>query len=217
MKFEKFISIGVINALLLLILAAFIASCQKKDIQSKGYFSHYQNQQSGRFPASLPPSTSTQFSHKQDSKQIYIYCYHNSLKVKQCYEHHFNQILSQFLSKFGPLDGEKLVKLKERNSFEHVAQRVNDIQKNIFKELNPKLDSIVKKREKFCGLNSKTHPSRCMNQYLERDSLAILNAYQYENNRMNGPEYIFLKKSIEESLKTKLELSSNRLKTKLNL
>jgi len=219
MKFEKFVTMSTFQAFLMFVCAIMIVSCQKKNIHQNGYFSHYSLNIQQRSPASISPTPIQigQFDQTQDSKQIYIYCSQNSLKVRQCYEHHFNQILSDFINTYGALEPEKLISLKEKNRFDIVQSEVQKIQSDILEKLNLKLKSIVSKREEFCGVNSKINPEKCMSQYLERDSLAILNAYQYENKRMNGHEYIYLKNIIHNDLKAKLEVSSEALKKKLQL
>jgi hypothetical protein len=172
-----------------------------------------------RSPASFSPAKvkTTHFNHAQDSKQIFIYCSQNSTKVKQCFEHHFHQILSEFISNNGPIEKEKLVSLKESNKFELIQQKVNSIQSDILSKLNLQITDIVDRREEFCKVNSKINPKRCMNRYLERDSLAVLNAYQFKNQRLNGHEYIYLKNIIKKDLEVKLNVSTDRLKQKLSL
>lgn len=195
-----------------MILAASIASCQKKSIHQKGYFTSYKQKESGREPASLVPSNQIgQFDNTQDSKQILVYCAQNSLKMKQCYEHHFNQILADFVTTYGPLKPQELVALKEANSFESVSKQLDMIRIEILNGLGPKLKDVVAKRKDFCKVNTKKNPEKCMTQYLKRDTIALLNTYQYENKRMNGHEYLYLKNAIQEDLGKKLVASAENL------
>lgn len=214
MKFEKFISFSVFNAFLLLVMATTIASCQKKSIHKIGYFTKYPIKERGRFPASFVPTKQIgQFDNSQDSKQILIYCAQNSLKMKHCYEHHFNQILSDFINTYGPISGEELASLKEINSFENVSKKVDLIRIDILNSLNPKINDVVAKREEFCKLNSKKNPEKCMTHFLKRDSIALLNAYQFKNKRMNGHEYLYLKNVIKKDLNQKLMASVENFKS----
>lgn len=218
MKFEKFLSIGLLNGFLLLITAVTIASCQKSNIHTKGYFTNYEIPRVDRAPASIPPNkVMNQFDHKQDSKQIYIYCYQNSIKVKQCYEHHFNQIMNDFVSNYDNVSHEKIYELRKMNSFEIVKTKVHEIEESILNELEEKVVKLVSTRQGFCKVNAKRNVERCMTQYITRDSLALLNAYQYKNKPLNGHEYIFLKNIIQKNLQAKLLSSASELQTKSSI
>lgn len=216
MKFQKFISISIINALVLLVTAVTIASCQKKNIHQSGYFTDYQLPMSGRIPASIAPTIKNGFSNKQDSKQIYIYCYQNSLKVQQCYEHHFNQMLNDFVINNSDINSQTINLLREENKFEIVKQQVELIKQDIISNMKINFDKLVASRYEFCKINAKKNPDRCMTQYLTRDSLALLNSYQFKNKPMNGHEYIYLKNIIQENLKTELTLSAQKIEQDQN-
>lgn len=205
MKYKKFVSFSVLNALLLMVSAMLISSCQKKNISATGHFTSYLGQ-IDRSPASFKIKNPKliKFDHFQDSKQIYIYCSAHSIQKEQCYNHHFNQLLSSHITKYGTLSGEEIVALKDKNDFKRVQKEVEKVKRSILVEVSESISLHVERRITFCKKNSKVDSSRCMKQYLKRDSLAILNNYQLSNKEINGHEYLFLKNMIQVELDRKL-------------
>jgi hypothetical protein len=212
MKYNKLISITLFNSFFLLIFTCFVASCDKKTIQSKGMLTNF-NKLPSRSIASIKSKTKKrQFINFQDPKQIIVYCTNNSKRIKQCYNKYFAEILADYKVKFGPLSGSQITLIKENYQYNNINEKLNTMNKNIDQLLTVNIQSIVVKREDFCKANSKKYLKKCLTQYLSRDTFAILNKFQFEHRKMNAHEYIYYKNIIQSNFESKLKLSYNQLK-----
>ena len=208
MKYNKVLSLTLTNGFLLLAFASILASCQKKTIHKNGLFSNYQESTRSRSIASIKPINQNpvikRFSKFQDPKQINIYCSLNAINVAQCYKRKFNKSVENFIQVKGEISKKDFQEINNHFAFEKVNEQVADIRDNIKTSLVPKITSLVSKRQNFCQNNSKLDFQRCMTQYLERDTFEVLNSFQMKQARMNGHEYLFLKKLIHKSLEEQL-------------
>jgi len=55
---------------------------------------------------------------------------------------------------------------------------------------------------------------RCLNQYIESDSVAVLNDYQNHYKNINAHEYIFLLKEIKKDFSSKFQAAYKNLNSK---
>lgn len=211
MKADKIISIAIINGLTLLIFASILAGCQKTSIHQSGLFTKYLNQ-NNRIIASSNNSGKINIS-KVDPKQVYIYCQVNDTNSEKCYQKNLNQILSFYEQKNGKLSKDKTNEYLINNSFTIVKEQTENIANELVNKMNIPIGKLVSKRETFCRVNSKYYLKRCLNQYLEKDTMSVLNAYQGHNREMNGHEYLYLKQKIKNKFLISLEDSFKKLKT----
>lgn len=206
----------VITTIVLFTLSALLTSCQKKEIQSHGMFTNYTIKAPKRSIASVK-GISFHFSPKnlnsfQDTKQIYIYCSLKSEAPKKCYDKHFETTMTLYKEKFGPFKDNEIALLKDNHDFEHAKNNIETLSAHVIKTLEPKLNHLVNQRVSFCKKNSKYYLKRCLNQYIEKDSFHVLNAYQKSHPSINGPEYLYLKKKISKAFSTHLEQSYQKIK-----
>lgn len=208
MKYNKVLSITLTNGLLLLAFASILASCQKKSIHKNGLFSQFEVTDQSRGIASISRNElNSKIAHNfvkfQDPKQITIYCSLNSINVKQCYKRKLNKTLKSFIQTSGAMTKAEFDSLKNTFDFNKTNTHVQKIKQRIKFQLSPKILALVNKRKSFCENNSKINFKRCLNQYVERDTFAVLNAFQMKQAKMNGHEYLYLKKIIQKSFKEK--------------
>lgn len=196
MKYNRIITFTVCNAFMMLSLASLLAGCQKKLYPSTGYFS----QDPGRSPASIDSG----FYQYQDPKQIFIYCSLNKSVVENCYQEKFDLALKQYQAQFGELNTADLQQLKQSNSFNDVSAKVYNLARKLEQQLEPEINKYVNQRKIFCQKNSKYFFNKCLKQFTEKDSFAVLNKF-HQKNQMNGQEYLFLKDRILARMKAGLE------------
>jgi hypothetical protein len=212
MKYNKLISITLFNSFTLFIFATIAASCEKTTIHSKGMITH-NFKEASRSIASVKKATgNVQFTTFQDPKQIIVYCSNNSKRIKQCYNKHFDEIVSRYKNKFGPLEVNQVTLIKDLYQYDKTNNDLKKINTTVKKKLSVNIEKIVKKRESFCKQNSKQFLKKCLGQYLTRDTFTILNKFQFKNEKMNAHEYLYYKNIIENEFNSKLKVSYNLLK-----
>jgi hypothetical protein len=213
MKNNKIISISLFNGFTLLLFASFLASCQKNSIKHFGHFSSVEKNISRSIASTgIESEQQKSFSKYFDLKQVYIYCKVNSVHERNCYQNNLNKIISNYESKNGKLNTQEKEILD--NKFISVQTKVTIITKKIINKVNPHIQKLVLKRELFCDENSTYYLERCLNQYVESDTMKVLNKYQKHNKNINGHEYLYLKKQIVKEFKQKLVNSLSSLKSK---
>ena len=183
MKTEKIVSITMLNAFLLMLFGSFLSGCQKKTISKSGFFTTFSAQ--NRAPASFD-----EFSKIQDPKQVYIYCHLNELEPKNCFDLFVQQ---------------KLNDSKNKNiqvpQYESIQQQMDELNEKVLSLVLPKIIDVTNKRESFCEKNSKYYLNRCLHQYVNKESLDILNNFQSNKSPFNGHEYLYVQKQIELKMK----------------
>lgn len=211
MKQKQILSFTLLNGLVLLLFASFLASCQKNKLKHFGHFSVLESPQSRSIANSdgqLPESFAKYF----DLKQVYIYCHINSVNEENCFEKHTQQILSDYENAKGPLEQKE--KELITNQFKPTQKKVSELTTKILNQMQNNIQKLVNKREQFCQKNSTYYLDRCLNQYLENDTMAVLNDYQNHFKNINGHEYLFLQQEIKNSFKLKLHASYQNLNSK---
>jgi|TARA_Y100000768_G_C23886967_1_gene638113 hypothetical protein len=181
-------------------------SCEKNEFAAQGLFTNWKAPQKiSRSIASVKP-TDKEVVHiiqYQDPKQILIYCKLNTTKVKACYNIHANQVLNKYKKDYGPFKSVELEHLKQQFSYQDVDQKLQAILKDVEMKTSKKVKKLVTARKNFCQKNSKYFLEKCLTQYLEKDTFTVLNQF-HGKHKMNGHEYLFLKKEINKQLKKKL-------------
>lgn len=213
MKVNKIISIAVINGLTLLVFASLLASCQKNSIHSKGHFSAYKIDSASRGIASVNIEVVERLAKHFDLKQVYVYCSLNDAKVKECYQENVEKIIKQYNQKSAGLEPSQIEFIKGQDYFNLLKNQSELIVLDIIKKVDTHIGQLVQKRENFCKVNSKFYIKRCLKQYIDADTMAVLNMYQNHHSKMNGHEYLYLKNGIEKQFITKLDHSYKRLKS----
>lgn len=211
MKYNQIISISLFNGFTLLIFASLLASCQKNNIKNYGHFSVI-DKQASRSIASTESKQLTSFKKYFDLKQVYIYCKINSVHKKNCFKNNLNKIITNYENKHGPLP-QKDKNIIE-NHYKTVQIKVDNITGQIVSKVTPHILKLVKEREDFCEKNSTYYLKKCLNQYVESDTMKVLNKYQKHNKNINGHEYLYLKKHIVQKFKIKLSKSFKTLNSK---
>lgn len=211
MKFNKIISIAVINGLTLLIFASLLASCQKNSIPTQGHFSHFKAFVSARSIASAESEQLTSLKRHFDLKQIYIYCSLNDTNVQQCYKNNLKQIVNRYEQNVGTIS--KNDKKNIMTSAKFIDSKLNSekIMFHIIDKMDTHIVQLVSKRENFCRVNSNHYIERCLKQYIETDTMTVLNKYQEYNTELNGQEYLYLKNGIKKKFTSKLKASFKHL------
>ncbi len=156
-----------------------------------------------RNPASAIP-IERKFKSFQDPKQVLIYCHLNSKKERLCYNDQIQKVLSKFKNSNHDIDPQNYADLINKVSFDKVKKEFDEINNEILSFSNDALTNIAKKRSHFCNQNSKNELKKCLTHFLEKDTFTILNNIQ-KKYKMNGPEYLYLKKAIQIDLKAKLK------------
>ena len=213
MKFDKIISIAVINGLTLLIFASLLASCQKNSIPTKGHFSTFDKTVLGRSIASAEPQQLISLKKHFDLKQVYIYCSLNDTNAQQCYKTNLEKVINQYEKKAGKFSKEEKNLVVSSANFEYSKLNSEKIMFNVIGKMDTHIIQLVNKRENFCRVNSKYYIERCLKQYIETDTMVVLNKYQEHNTELNGHEYLYLKNGIKKKFVSKLDGSFKRLKT----
>ena len=212
MKYDKIISISLFNGFTLLLFASFLASCQKNSIKRFGHFSETKAEISRSIASSEESEQMQSFSKYYDLKQVYIYCKVNSVHEKNCYNNNLNKIISNYENKNGKLKEHDKKTIESK--FVKIQIEVDSITEKILTTVTPHIHKLINKREAFCDKNATYYLARCLNQYVEADTMKVLNKYQKYNKNINGHEYLFLKKHILKEFKSKLISSFNTLKSK---
>lgn len=210
MKVDKIISIAVINGLTLLLFASLLAGCQKTSIHHAGLFTKY-TQQNSRTIASA--TISSDLEKHFDVKQVYIFCKVNDINVEQCFKKNFEVILKRYEDKNGSLAQGQKDELIRQVNFNQIKTNTEVIAKSMIDKMSTHIGQLVSKRESFCRVNSKFYIKRCLGQYVEKDTMSVLNAYQGHNREMNGHEYLYLKNKIKEKFNTSLAVSLDKLQS----
>jgi hypothetical protein len=213
MKYNKIISITLVNSFLILAFASFLASCNKQSIKPNGMLSNYLTTSPSRGIASINFETPlSKFKEFQDPKQIIVYCSNQTKKIKTCYNNELSKLMSEYKSQYPRVTNQEIALIQENVKFETIKRKLDDINLHIQHELQPKINKLTQKREEFCKINSKNLVKRCLEQYLSRDTFAVLNNFQIKKNKMNAHEYLYYKEFIQKRIKSNLELSYNNLK-----
>jgi hypothetical protein len=212
MKYDKIISISLFNGFTLLIFASFLSSCQKNSIKRFGHYTESKAEISRTIASSNESKPLKSFAKYYDLKQVYIYCKVNSVHEKNCYENNLNKIISNYEIKNGKLKESE--KNEINNKFGSIQANVYTITNKIMTKVIPHISKLVNKREAFCQKNSTYYLERCLNQYVETDTMKVLNTYQKHNKNINGHEYLYLKKHIVKEFKSKLLTSFNSLRSR---
>jgi hypothetical protein len=190
--------------------------CQKRSISKMGYFTEIKLTTATRAPASaLNPEaekTLEMFKAHQDSKQILVFCKLNSIRTAQCYQEKFDISFRAFAKKHGPLSSEAIEAIKEFNQFDHVNESLVGLESLIMGSVDPKINKITKDRSKFCKINATVNLHQCLNQFIKRDTFAVLNNFQHENSTLNGQEYLYVKGMIQHQLKERLFQAKHEIK-----
>lgn len=213
MKFDKIISIAVINGLTLLLFASLLASCQKNSIPTKGHFSSFQVKDLGRGIASAQSPQLESLQKHFDIKQVYIYCTLNDTNAEQCFQNNLDKVINQYEQKMGKLNKEDKKILTTHTKFQSMKTQSEKIMHSLLGRMDTHILQLVNKRENFCRVNSKFYIERCLKQYIDTDTMAVLNKYQDHNSNLNGHEYLYLKNGIKKVFISKLETSFNKLST----
>ncbi|MEX0798612.1 MAG: hypothetical protein WD025_04175, partial [Bacteriovoracaceae bacterium] len=217
MKHPRTLSIILVkplaNGLGLLLLSSMLASCQKTVIQKVGMFTHIsESLQTQKLKGRFPASSHKDFVQFQDPKQIYIFCELNNSDKQACFSKHLNESLDQFALKQNT-DERELAQIKKIHSFEKTRLSTMAALKQVFTDIHPQIDKLFEKRSSFCKQNATLHLERCLRQYLNKETLQVLNDFQERNKRMNGREYLYLKKHIQGKFQDKLENAQVAIET----
>jgi len=215
MEIKKLLHICLYQLICLSSLTAILLSCQGSKFPKSGHFSEFKIQT--RSIASFDAKTEElkkSFRLFQDPKQMAMFCLLNSKKPKTCYNIHLQEKIERFLSKSNK-DQEPKVKsqLKELFSFSQVSEQLEIIINKALDQHEEFVQSLINKRKSFCLKNSKKDTLRCLEQYLKRDTFTVLNKYQSKNS-LNGIEYLYLKRKIQNTLQNKFSDASAEINLK---
>lgn len=214
MKFNKIISLAVINGLTLLIFASLLASCQKNSIPTKGHFTKFNIvMDNNRSIASSGPEQLISLRKHFDLKQVYIYCTLNDTNAQKCYQNNLSKIINQYQQKIGTITKEDKKQIFKFANFKSLKHDSENIMSQLIGKMNTHIIQLVNKRENFCRVNSKYYIERCLKQYIESDTMTVLNKYQEYNIDLNGHEYLYLKNGIKKVFLSKLDTSFKKLQT----
>lgn len=203
MKMEKFISLSLCNASIFLIFATAMTSCEKRNFQKFGHFSKVSLTK--RSPASTQNNeVLNKFNSYQDAKQIYLYCSLNAPKLDQCYKHHFNQVISTFSKKYKSYSKDEINEIKKKYSFENTQEQIVGIKSIIIDKLDPEMFSIVKKQKEFCKENATKNEKRCLLQFKNKETVALLNKYQKREQKLNAHEYLYMHNFLVKEFENRL-------------
>lgn len=208
MKQKQIISFTLFNGMTLLLFASVLSSCQKSRIKHFGHFSSLHESQSRSIASSDEKENS--LAKYFDLKQVYIYCHINSVNEKNCFEKHTNEVLDNYEKSHG----NKLSGLDLTKNFQKVEKEVLVLKNQILEKMQSDIKKYVNKRTNFCEENSTYYLERCLNQYIESDSVAVLNNYQNHFKNINAQEYIYLLKEIKNDFSVKLQASYQSLNSK---
>lgn len=211
MKYNKIISITLANALFLLLFASMLASCQKNTLTYSGHFTDYPlTSRSIASTASHIKESKPELTQLMDPKQIVIYCQINSVNTEQCFRQFFNEKVLELKrnKKIKSVDN-----ISYKDYFYQAQQDVTAITQSILRKLESKVDKYVQNRYDFCAKNAHHNLKKCLYHSTESDSMFVLNNYQQKVPRLNGQEYLYLKFQINNSMKEKLKVSYNQLKS----
>lgn len=188
-------------------------SCQSSKYPKAGHFSIT------KLPARTIASESeedlyvSKYLGFQDPKQILIYCNLNSQKPETCYEINLNDSLNSFIKFSQDNRDAPIALLKERLSFSNQYDELIGLTEEAQKYNMPLLLDISKKRKEFCLLNAKKNINKCLNQYIRRDTFSILNKFQ-NKFKLNGLEYLYLKKQIRSDLENEFISLESKIQNK---
>ena len=135
-----------------------------------------------------------------------------SVKVKQCYKQELNKIVTTYIRKFGPFKPEEIKHIFTQTEYESTKREMNTHTTSIISGMTSKMEHQVMDRREFCIKNSKFYLRRCLNQYLERDSFVLINKFQNQHKGLNGHEYLYLKKTVELTMREKLQNIEDEIK-----
>jgi hypothetical protein len=198
--------------MILVFIVLWSFACQKNNIHRTGLFSQWGQTQAKRQIASTNSSES--FESFFDFKQVYIYCSINSVSpMESCYQKQVEIILNQYQTKYGNLSKEQLEEASKRFDLKIVEEQTLSVARDIVTKLESQISKLVEKRESFCKENSKFYRDRCLKQYIETDSLTVLNQFQNNYQNINGHEYLFLKNIIKDDFIAKLNGAKDRLES----
>jgi len=203
MKTEKIVSITVANAFILMLFGSFLSGCQKSLISKTGLYSTLKT--NNRIPAS---ANTNQFTKYQDPKQIYIYCQLNEINPKKCFEHFVERKVSDLKKKNLKISSGDIP------SFAQTQSEVESINQMIIQNSFPKIKKLTDHRQVFCEKNSKYYLDRCLNQYVSKEAVELVNVFQNNNSPLNGHEYLYLQKQFELKIQSELEIAKNNIISK---
>ncbi len=207
MKIDKLVSITVINSFLLLLLGAFMSSCQKGEFPKSGLLTKWHDRQTspGRSIASVDPNddVTDRFIKFQDPNQVILFCEISSKRPQSCYQDKFSMILNKYIKINSLLTATDATNIKEKFSFSNMKIQYKAALKHIHQDLEPRMNKLADYREKFCHKNSTHYLNKCLTQYLDKDTFTVLNEF-HNKNKMNGHEYLYFKGYIKDQLNQKL-------------
>lgn len=210
MKFKSIISITVVNSLVLFVFGSLLSSCDKRSISKTGYFS--KTNQISRSIASVVPTTMQDYAKFQDPKQLIIYCSLNSLNVDHCYKVHLKDSVSDFIRQTKNISPEESIAIIEYYSFEKVNNSLNSQISDLKFEIHSPLKSLLAKQKIFCKTNAQKHIGRCIEQFIQRDTMNVLNKFQFKHT-LNGHEYLYVKNIIEKEFQKEAAKVIERLES----
>lgn len=193
MKTEKIVSITMANAFILMLFGSFLSGCQKKTISKTGFYTNFSVQ--NRAPASFD-----EFSKLQDPKQVFIYCQLNELNPQKCYNLYINQKINE--------TNKKNLQAPE---YANVERQIKQLNNKLISLVLPQIKNSASNREEFCEKNSKFYLNRCLHQYVNKESLEIVNKLQNSQTPFNGHEYLYVQKQIENKMKALLVISEKNI------
>jgi hypothetical protein len=201
MKTNKNISVALSNAIVLFMAGSLLAGCQKRSFQKIGALTKL-SESKGRFIASAKSSIPV-FTKFQDPKQIIVYCENTSKRVKICYKDQLTEVLNEFKSEHRSLSLDQQEEISSATDYSNIRPVFDNIVNQVKRDTKNKVDSLVKSRKNFCKENSKHDLTKCLTQYIEKDTFTILNSF-HGNKKLNGHEYIYFKKQFKALLNQNL-------------
>lgn len=161
-----------------------LTSCQKVKISKHGYFSTHQlSKKVSRSIASVQMN-----QEKVDAKQILIYCFNKDKNLKRCFNKHARSF-----------------KLNTHNHSFHKTQKdLKVLTQKYLLGMENNLNRVIHKREKFCNKNSLYNYTRCLKMNSLKSTMELLNESQ-KQSKLNGNEYLYLKREIKSFLDKKFE------------
>lgn len=200
MKFKSVISLTIINSLLLFVFGSLLASCNKKTLPKTGYFTKIQTP--SRSIASSAPEQVELYKEYQDPKQIIIFCSLSSHNYKHCYNKQLKESVSEYIRRTKDLQADASIAIIKFYNFDKVNSQINDQVLHVKSKIDTSVLKLVTRQKKFCKQNSVKNVDRCLKQFKNRDSIAVLNKFQY-GNQLNGHEYLYVKNLIEKEYEKK--------------
>lgn len=189
-----------------------LIACSKNEVvPTSGYYTKSLETNS-RVPANYSKNKKLDFRSFQDTNQILIFCKLNSNHISSCYTEKLEKALTSYVQQHGPFKSKTIKIIRESNQFEIVSKNFQKLDTNIMKQAETKIENSIVKRVKFCHKNATQKIQRCLNQYVNRDTFAITNSIQRTSKKLNGQEYLYIKKRIESQFEKRLDQERIKIK-----